>query len=106
MKQKSAKDIAFEKERAKFRSKIRELINCLNTKQFQIDELKEVLKEKEQLIIQQEEWIERLLEYTEMSKEDLQILISNEKDKAEIREKLSSAFGVIELMTGRRKLFL
>ena len=100
MKQKSAKDIAFEKERAKFRSKIRELTSCLNDKQKEIDILNETIKEKEETIIQQEEWIERLLEYTEMSKEDLQRLIDNEKDRAEIREKISSTLGIIGIIGG------
>ena len=100
MKQKSAKDIAFEKERMKFRSEIRELTNCLNAKKKQISELNEIISEKEQLIIQQKEWIERLLEYTEMSKEDLQRLIDNEKDRAEIREKISSTLGIIGIIGG------
>lgn len=100
MKQKSAKDVAFEKERMKFRSRIRELENSLSTKQNQIDELSETLREKDQAIIQQEEWIERLLEYTEISKEDLQRLIDSEKDKAEIRENISSILGIIG-MTGK-----
>ena len=100
MKQKSAKDVAFEKERMKFRSRIRELENSLSTKQNQIDELSETLREKDQAIIQQEEWIERLLEYTEISKEDLQRLIDSEKDKAEIRENISSMLGIIG-MTGK-----
>ena len=100
MKQKSAKDVAFEKERMKFRSRIRELENSLSTKQNQIDELSETLREKDQAIIQQEEWIERLLEYTEISKEDLQRLIDSEKDKAEIRENISSILGIIGI-TGK-----
>ena len=100
MKQSSAKDIAFEKERIKIRSKIRELTNCLNDKQKQIDELNEILREKEQVIVQQEEWIERLLEYTELSKEDLQMLIDSEKDRTEIRERLSSTLGMIGIIGG------
>ena len=44
MKQKSAKDIAFEKERMKFRSEIRELTNCLNDKKKQISELNEIIR--------------------------------------------------------------
>lgn len=101
MKQKSAKDIAFEKERIKFRSKINELTNCLNTKQKQIDELNEIIREKDQIIIQQKEWIERLLEYTEMSKEDLQKFINSEKDKAEIREKMLSTLRIAETISGK-----
>lgn len=103
--QKSAKDMAFERERAKFRSQIRELESCLNTKQVQIDELNAELREKDQVILQQNDWIERLLEYTELTKEDLQKLIANEKDKAELREKLSTTFGIMNLMTSGRNIF-
>lgn len=102
MKQKSAKDIAFEKERAKFRSEIRELKNSLNINQRIIDELNETIMKNEQVISQQEEWIERLLEYTEMSKEDLQKLIINEKHKAEIRENMACLFGIAEMFGGHK----
>lgn len=95
MKQKSAKDIAFEKERVKFRSEIKRLTSCLNTKQKQIDDLNESIREKDEIINHQQEWIERLLEYTEMSKEDLQKFINSERYKAEIRERFSS---VIDIM--------
>ena len=56
--------------------------------------------QKDEIIAQQKEWIERLLEYTEISKEDLKMLIDSEKDKAEIREKLSSTLGMVELFGG------
>ena len=102
MKQKSAKDIAFEKERIKFRSEIRELKSCLNTKQNKIDELNEIIREKDEIINQQKEWIERLLEYTEMSKEDLKKFIDSERDKADIVEKLSSTLGIFEMFNGSK----
>lgn len=98
---KSAKDIAFEKERQKFRSEIRNLTNCLNDKQKQINELNEMVKEKEEVICQQKEWIDRLLEYTEMSKKDLQALIESEKDKAEIRERISTTLGILGIIGER-----
>ena len=105
MKQKkSAKDIAFEKERAKFRSEIRNLTDCLNDKQKQIDGLNETVREQDDVIRQQKEWIDRLLEYTEMSKEDLQSLIESEKDKAETRERISTAFGIIGMIGGNKFL--
>ena len=100
-KQKSAKDIAFEKERAKFRSEIRMLTDSLNDKQIQIDGLNETVREKDDVIRQQKEWIDRLLEYTEMSNEDLQALIESEKDKAEIRERVSTTLGIIGMIGGR-----
>ena len=98
---KSAKDIDFENERAKFRSEIRNLTDCLNDKQKQIDGLSETVREKDDVIRQHKEWIDRLLEYTEMSKEDLQKLIESEKDKAEIRERISTTLGIIGMIGGR-----
>ena len=97
---KSAKDIAFEKERAKFRSEIRRLTDSLNDKQNQIDGLHEIIREKDNVIRQQKEWIDRLLEYTEMSNEDLQALIESEKSKAEIRERVSTTLGIIGMIGG------
>ena len=102
--QKSAKDIAFEKERAKFRSEIRRLTDSLNDKQIQIDGLSETVREKDDVIRQQKEWIDRLLEYTEISKEDLQSLIESEKDKAEIRERISTTLGIIGMIGGNKFL--
>ena len=102
--QKSAKDIAFDKEREKFRSEIRRLTDSLNDKQIQIDRLNETIREKDEAIRQQKEWIDRLLEYTEMSKEDLQIIIKSEKDEAEIRERISTTLGIIGRV-GRRTFF-
>lgn len=81
---KQAKDIAFDKERAKFRSEIRNLTECLNNKQKQIDELNEAIREKDAVISQQKEWIERLLEYAELSEEDMKQLIEKDRKTAEI----------------------
>ena len=67
----------------------------------QIKELNEVIIERENELRQQDEWIDRLLEYTEMSKEDLQKLIESEKDKAEIRERVSTALGIIGMIGGK-----
>ncbi len=87
MKQKkSAKDIAFEKERAKFRSEIRKLTDFVNDKQKQIDRLNEIVSEKDSVIRQQKEWIERLLEYTELSEKDMKAIINKEKVTSEIME--------------------
>ena len=67
----------------------------------QIKELNEVIFDRENELRQQGEWIERLLEYMEMSKEDLQELIKSEKDKAEIRERVSTALGIIGMIGGK-----
>ena len=99
--QKSAKDIAFEKERAKFRKEIKGLQYQIMNMDSQIKELNEVIFERENELRQQAEWIDRLLEYTEISKEDLQALIESEKDKAEIRERVSTTLGIIGMIGGR-----
>ena len=101
MKQKkSAKDIAFEKERAKFRSEIRNLQYQIAYRDRQIKELNETISQRERELFEQEDWIRRLLEYTEMSKEDLQSLIKSEKDKTEIRERISTTLDIIGMIGG------
>ena len=102
--QKSAKDIAFEKERAKFRKEIKCLQYQIMDMDNQIKELNEVIFERENELRQQAEWIDRLLEYTEMSKADLQKLIESEKDKAEIRERVSTTLGIIGMIGGSKFL--
>ncbi|MFQ9515363.1 MAG: hypothetical protein ACLRZ9_06005 [Eubacterium sp.] len=84
--EKSSKDLAFEKERAKLRSEIRKLTDCINDKQKQIDGLNEIVSEKEIVIRQQKEWIDRLLEYTELSEKDMRKIIEREKITSEIVE--------------------
>lgn len=81
---KSAKDLAFEKEREKLRSEIRKLTDCINDKQKQIDGLNEIVSEKDIVIRQQTEWIDRLLEYTELSEKDMRKIIYREKVTSEI----------------------
>lgn len=92
---KSAKDIAFDKEREKFRSEIRNLKHQINDKDKKIVELEEKIRQKEEEIEKINEWNERLLEYTEISKEDLKKLIESEKENAEVREKMSATLGIL-----------
>lgn len=99
---KSAKDIAFDRERAKFRSEIRKLTDCLNNKQKQINGLNEVVKEKDIVIFQQKKWIERLLQYTELSEQDMKQLIENDKKIAEIIDN----FANIQRIFGRFGSFI
>lgn len=96
----SAKDIAFEKERVKFRSEIRKLNECLNVKDKQIAELRDTVLEREETIRLQDEWISRLLEYRELSKDDLQKLIKSVNGDMKIREKIVSSLGVIGKLGG------
>ena len=86
---KSAKDMAFERERAKYRKQIRELQSELRAKEAQIEDLKEELSAKETEITEKEDWIRRLLEYTELSQEELKMLLEKEKATADIMDELS-----------------
>ena len=85
-KKKSAKDIAFDKERATFRKQIRELEREVSNKDLEIRKLKEVISQKETEITGKDDWIRRLLEYMDLSEEDLKKFIENEKTKADIRD--------------------
>lgn len=75
---KSAKDLAFDKERAKYKKQIRELSDDLYDKNKEINHLKEELEESNLKITELKDWIERLLEYTELSEEDA----NNLRDRA------------------------
>ena len=97
---KSAKDIAFDNERANFRSEIRNLKYQIEYRDKQIEELGETVCQREEELFKLNEWIERLLEYTEISKEDLKKLIESEKEKAEVREKISTTLGILGMFGG------
>ncbi len=76
---KSAKDIAFDKERSKFRSEIRKLQHETYNKNAEILELKAILSQKENEISEKDDWIHRLLDYMDMSEDDLKRFIEKEK---------------------------
>ena len=67
----SAKDKKFQEERIKFRQTLRELEKEVNFKNKEIDELKIENTELESKIRELQEWIDRLLEFTELSKEQI-----------------------------------
>lgn len=84
MTEKSAKDLAFEKERSKYKKQIKELERQIENdrllcaqKDHEIDILQSRLSEKE-------DWIKRLLEYTELSEEDMKSFLAKEKNTASI----------------------
>lgn len=86
---KSAKDIAFDKERAKFRSEIRNLNKDISDRDGEIRRLKEVISQKENEITERDDWIRRLLEYTELSEAELKKFIEKEKIETEIVDSIS-----------------
>ncbi len=84
MKQKtSAKDAAFEKERGTYRKRIRELEQNLLELRTSLVQKDAELSALQNELSQKEDWVRRLLEYTELSEEEMKAVI--EKDKSMIR---------------------
>ena len=99
---KSAKDLAFEKERAKFRKEIREANSEVLRLRQEIRELKETIQEQEEELRQSKEWIDRLLKYTELTEDEMRKLIEGEKAILSVSEDLTvlnSFFGVYQRRT-------
>lgn len=88
MTEKSKKDLAFDRERTKFRRKIRELECELKIKE---DEIAKFTCEKAELECEIEkfkDWNARLLEFMDIPEEELKKLVEDRKEKEEIREKM------------------
>ncbi len=83
---KSAKDIAFDKERAEFRKQIRELEREIRDKELNIRELKDVIVQKDTEIDEKNDWINRLLEYMDLSEEEFAKFRENEKIKSDFKD--------------------
>lgn len=90
----SAKDIAFDKERAKFRKEIRELEHRIIEKDKHIVELEKIIGKINMQIQQQEDWIRRLLEYMDMPEEEMRKRIEHDRAKDDILDQLDE-FGQI-----------
>lgn len=95
MRKMSAKDIAFEKEGAKYRKEIRALehdISFLRVAVMQKDNELHLLRNE---LEQKSDWIRRLLEYTELSEDDMRTIIDKEKNKAAVMKMFGELSGVI-----------
>lgn len=96
MKQKqSAKDLAFEKERTKFRKKIRELEHEINSLKLSVMQKDNELNIVRNELLQKEDWIRRLLEYTELSEDDMKAIIDKEKSVAKVTKMFNELGSVI-----------
>ena len=93
---KSAKDLAFDKERAKYRKQIRELELQIKEKDIKIYSLDSELKQSNAKIEQLEDCINRLLDYTELSKADMKIIINKDKAAAEVLDKFNSLTSIFK----------
>lgn len=88
MKKMSAKDISFEKERVEFRKHIRELEQKNKILEHSIRELNCVVQERDAKITELQDWVERLLEYTELSEDEMKKIIQIDKDTVKVSERL------------------
>lgn len=93
---KSAKDMAFEKERAKFRQRIRELEREVKEEKIRTYQLENVINSKDEEIDELKDWIDRLLGYMDLSEDEMKNIIKAERAKADFIHNLtgmSSIFG-------------
>lgn len=100
MNKKSAKDIAFDKECGKYRHQIRDLEAIIKCKDSEIGTLEEISAKKDEQIRILNDWVDRLLEYTEMTKEDLQKLIQKDKEIEKATKNLNDLMGVFSQFRG------
>lgn len=95
---KTAKDIAFDKEKAKLQSQINKLEMQLRMKDKEIYILKEdynkVCEERDKY----KDWNDRLLEYMELSEKDLRDFINKEKKQVEIIKHLDAMQSIFTMM--------
>ena len=86
---KSAKDLAFDKERAKLLKVINNCNDLINLKNHEIDSLKrdvDVLKSECERL---HDWVDRLLEFMDMSQYDLIRLIETSKKASDFLETMN-----------------
>lgn len=98
---KSAKDLAFDKERAKYRHEISDLQREIKENLCEIEVLNKKISELEESIRQKDEWIERLLKYTELTEEDMRNQIQKDRSISEVINHMEEMNNMI-LGFGRR----
>lgn len=81
---KSKKDLAFDRERAKYRHEIANLQRDVKENLREIEVLNQKISELEESARQKDEWINRLLEYTELTEEDMKNQIQKDKSVSEV----------------------
>lgn len=83
-KQKSKKDLAFDRERAKYRHEISNLQRESKENLRKIEAMNQKISELEESIREKDEWINRLLEYTELTEEGMKNQIQKDKVALEV----------------------
>ena len=94
MKELSKKDLAFEKERIKFRQEKKTLLKEISDKDKEIEGLKTFVRQINNKIEEQNEWIERLLEYCNLNEDDLKQL----KNRCDINEQITNMNNLVGAM--------
>lgn len=92
---KSAKDLAFDKERAKYRHEIRDLQREVKENLREVEALNQKISELEESIREKDEWINRLLEYTELTEEDMKKQIRKDKSVSEVIDHMEEMNSII-----------
>lgn len=92
----SAKDKAFESERIAFRKKIWEKDTEIQILKSQLTDTQTEAAELKTKVAELNDWIERLLSYTELSKEEMQNIIQAEKLKANIINELNVLYNFLK----------
>lgn len=80
--------MAFDRERAKYERQIRDLEAKLREKE---NEKRELESKCESL----QDWVDRLLDYANMSEEDMKAIVQKDKDTAEAMSMMKGLFGVM-----------
>lgn len=83
-KQKSKKDLAFDRERAKYRHEISNLQRESKENLRKIEAMNQKISELEESIREKDEWINRLLEYTELTEEGMKNQIQKDRGVSEV----------------------
>lgn len=99
---KTAKDIAFDKERAKLKRQISERNQTIAEKNHQITRLESIIEEKNEELARKDEWIERLCDCVHMTKDEVRAMMENEREKAENSKKIA---GLLGFAAGMRNYF-
>ena len=92
---KTAKDLAFDRERAKYGRQIKDLEDKLKQKNKDELELRNQIRELESKCESLQDWVDRLMEYTNMSEEDMKTIVQKDKDAAEAMSVMKGLFGAM-----------
>lgn len=81
---KSSKDLAFDRERAKYRHEISNLQRESKENLRKIEAMNQKISELEESIRQKDDWIRRLMEYTDLTEEDMRNQIQKDRSISEV----------------------